>query len=132
MPKTIRVAAAICRDGSRILATQRGYGNFKGFWEFPGGKLEEGETPEQALARELREELEVDISVGGLFTRVEYDYPDFHLSMLCYDCRIVSGSPVLREHLALRWLTPEEMGDLPWLPADLSVIRALAGKEFRP
>ena len=125
MLKTIMVAAAICRDGNRILAAQRGYGAFRGFWEFPGGKLEAGETPEQALERELREEMDISISVGSFFMQVEYDYPDFHLSMCCYDCRITAGRPVLKEHMGMSWLTPDELEELPWLPADQAVIDAL-------
>ena len=123
--KTIRVVAAVIRDGGRIFSTQRGYGPWKDWWEFPGGKIEAGETPEAALVREIREELDTEIAVGEKLADVEYDYPDFHLSMACFSCRILSGSPVLKEHESAGWLLPEELDTVRWLPADLEVIRKL-------
>ena len=123
--KTIHVAAAIIRDGDRIFATQRGYGPMKDGWEFPGGKIEPGETPEEALKREIREELDAEIAVGESAGRIEYDYPDFHLSMDCFFCTLVSGRLTLREHEAAKWLTPDELDSVPWLPADLSLIDRL-------
>lgn len=123
--KTIRVSAAIiCQDG-RIFATQRGYGEFKDGWEFPGGKVEPGETPPQALVREIREELDTEIGVGELFETVEYDYPNFHLTMDCFLCTVKSGDLVLKEHEAACWLTREEIGSVEWLPADLGLIKKL-------
>ena len=120
--KTIRVVAAIICDSvqepRKIFATARGYGEFKGQWEFPGGKIEEGETPEQALKREIREELDTDIEVYDLIDTIEYDYPTFHLSMDCFWCEVVSGKLVLKEAEAARWLTREELDSVPWLPAD--------------
>ena len=123
--KTIHVAAAIIREGGRIFATQRGYGEFKDFWEFPGGKVEPGETPEEALVREIREELDTEISVGERAARVEYDYPEFHLSMECFCAEVVSGGLVLKEHEAARWLSGEELDSVDWLPADLELIERL-------
>lgn len=120
--KTIHVVAAIIRDGNKIFATQRGYGAYKDFWEFPGGKIEVGETPQEALVREIKEELDTEIDVGDLLTTIEYDYPEFHLSMLCFWCKILDGKPVLMEHEAARWLDPENMGSVSWLPADMSII----------
>ena len=120
--KTIRVVAAVIKDGDRIFATARGYGDFKGGWEFPGGKIEPGETPQEALAREIKEELDTEISVGDLIDTVEYDYPAFHLSMDCFWCTIVSGELVLKEHEAARWLTKEQLGEVAWLPADISLV----------
>lgn len=123
--KTIRVSAAIiCQDG-RIFATQRGYGEFKDGWEFPGGKVEPGETLPQALVREIREELDTEIEVGELFETVEYDYPNFHLTMDCFLCTVKSGDLVLKEHEAACWLTREEIGSVEWLPADLGLIKKL-------
>lgn len=118
MNKTISVVAAIIRDGSRIFATQRGYGPWRGWWEFPGGKIEQGESPEEALKREIREELDTEISVDKFFRTVEWDYPEFHLSMRCYLCSVVSGSLVLKEHEAARWLAKDELHEVKWLPAD--------------
>lgn len=120
--KVIKVVAAIIRDGDKIYATQRGYGEFKGGWEFPGGKIEEGETPEQALIREIKEELDTEIEVGELIDVVEYDYPTFHLLMNCCWCKIVSGDLVLKEHDAARWLNRDELFDVEWLPADIELI----------
>ena len=126
--KTIRVAAAIILHEGTVFATQRGYGAFKDGWEFPGGKIEENETPQEALVREIREELDTEIAVGDLFDTVEYDYPDFHLSMKCYICTVVSGNLVLKEHEAARWLNRENLDSVDWLPADLDLIRKL--KEY--
>ncbi len=123
--KTIHVAAAIIREGGRIFATQRGYGEFKDFWEFPGGKVEPGETSEEALVQEIREELDTEISVGERAARVEYDYPEFHLSMECFFAEVVSGGLVLKEHEAARWLSGEELDSVDWLPADLELIERL-------
>lgn len=125
--KTIKVAAAIIVDGGRIFATQRGYGAFKDGWEFPGGKVEAGETSREALAREIREELDTEILVGELFETVEYDYPDFHLSMDCFICTVRSGGLVLKEHEAARWLTAETLETVEWLPADRGLIKRLKG-----
>lgn len=123
--KTIRVVAAVIRDGERIFATQRGYGPYKDGWEFPGGKIEPGETPEQALAREIREELDTEIEVGEKLTQVEYDYPEFHLSMGCYICSVRSGHLTLKEHEAAGWLRAEELDGLDWLPADQIIVSQL-------
>ena len=119
------VAAVIVRDG-KILAAQRGYGKWKGYWEFPGGKIEPGETPPQALAREIREELAIGITIDRLLDTVEYDYPDFHLTMHCYICHISpEADPQQLEHLALRWLAARDLPQLRWLPADITLIRSL-------
>lgn len=126
--KTIKVVAAIIRDQDRIFATQRGYGEFKDGWEFPGGKIEEGETSENALIREIREELDTEISVGEKITCVEYDYPKFHLSMDCFWAEIVSGDLVLKEHEAAKWLSMEELDSVDWLPADLELIEKIKEK----
>ena len=120
--KTIEVAAAVIRRGDRILATQRGYGEHKDGWEFPGGKLEPGETPREALAREIREELAVDVRVGDCLADVEYAYPGFRLRMRCFWCRIPAGEPVLREHEAARWLALDDLDSVAWLPADRLVL----------
>lgn len=120
--KTIKVVAAVIRDGNKIYATQRGYGEFKDGWEFPGGKIESGETPEEALVREIREELDAEIKVGDLIDTVEYDYPSFHLSMDCFWAELVSDKLVLKEHEAARWLSKEELDSVDWLPADLGLI----------
>lgn len=123
--KQIEVVAAIIREGDRIFATQRGYGEFKDGWEFPGGKVEPGETPQQALVREIREELDTEIEVEELVDAVEYDYPNFHLTMHCYFCTIKSGELVLKEHEAARWLTKETLDSVAWLPADEGLIGKL-------
>ena len=120
--KQIEVVAAIIRKGDKIFATQRGYGEWQDWWEFPGGKMEVGETPEEALKREIREELSAEISVGELLTTVEYDYPKFHLTMHCFLCTLVGEALHLNEHEAARWLTKEELGSVKWLPADEIVI----------
>ena len=127
--KTVRVVAAVIRQGDRIFATARGYGEFKGQWEFPGGKIEVGETPQQALIREIKEELDVMVSVGDLIDTIEHDYPTFHLSMDCFWCEIVSGNLVLKEHEAARWLTKKQLNDVKWLPADVTLIEKI-GKEI--
>lgn len=123
--KTIRVVAAVIRSGNKIFATQRGYGDYKDGWEFPGGKIETGETPEDALVREICEELAVDVSVGELISTIEYDYPAFHLSMDCFWCSVQSGEIVLREHEAARWLTRTELDSVEWLPADMELIERI-------
>lgn len=124
--KTVNVVAAVIGDElerpSRIFATQRGYGEYKDGWEFPGGKVEPGETPEQALVREIREELDTEIEVGPYIDTIEYDYPAFHLSMRCYLCRVVSGGLELKEHEAARWLTSDTMDSVDWLPADVTIV----------
>lgn len=125
--KTIRVVAAVIKAVNEhgepiIFATQRGYGEFKGGWEFPGGKIEAGETPQEALKREIMEELDTEISVGTLIDTIEYDYPEFHLSMDCFWCKILSGDLVLKEHEAARWLTKNQLRDVEWLPADITLI----------
>ncbi len=123
--KTIEVAAAIITHNGRVFATQRGYGEFKDGWEFPGGKMEPGETPQQALVREIQEELDTEIEVGELVETVEYDYPGFHLTMHCFLCTVRSGALVLKEHEAARWLTREELNDVDWLPADVKAVEKL-------
>lgn len=124
--KTIEVVAAIIRrEDGRILVTQRGYGEHKDGWEFPGGKMEKGESPETAIVREIREELEVEISPEKLIMTVEYDYPNFHLTMHCFLSRIVSGEIVLTEHEAAKWLNKRELDTVDWLPADVEVVAEL-------
>lgn len=125
--KTIRVVAAIMKATNEsgepiIFATQRGYGDYKDGWEFPGGKIEEGETPKEALKREIMEELETEIAVGELIDTIEYDYPGFHLSMDCFWCEIVKGNLVLKEHEAAKWVTKSQLNDVEWLPADITLI----------
>ncbi|MCQ2417481.1 MAG: (deoxy)nucleoside triphosphate pyrophosphohydrolase [Oscillospiraceae bacterium] len=128
--KTINVAAAIiCRD-NKILATARGYGEFKGMWEFPGGKIEEGEQPKTALKREIHEELNAEIHVHRHLTTVEYDYPAFHLTMQCYLCAFSSVSFELKEHLEARWLSKTELRTVNWLPADIQLLEALENTDF--
>ena len=128
--KTVKVVAAIIKavneNGETIIfATQRGYGDFKGGWEFPGGKIESGETTQEALKREIIEELDTEVSVGELMDTVEYDYPQFHLSMDCFWCQIVRGNLVLKEHEAARWLTKDELNNVEWLPADITLIEKI-------
>lgn len=123
--KQIEVVAAIIRKGDMIFATQRGYGDNKDGWEFPGGKMETGETPEEALRREIWEELETRITVESLLQTVEWDYPQFHLTMHCYWCRIESGNLTLKEHEAARWLAKDELESVAWLPADLTLLPAI-------
>lgn len=124
--KRIEVVAGIIKDGSKIFATQRGYGEQKGFWEFPGGKMEPGETPQQALKRELNEELAIDVNVGDFLCTVEHDYPAFHLTMHCYFCTIAGGkAPELLEHEAAKWLAPAELHSVDWLAADVKVVEAI-------
>lgn len=125
--KTVRVVAAVIKavnaNGEPIIfATQRGYGEFKGGWEFPGGKIEDGETPQEALKREIMEELDTEILVGELIDTIEYDYPEFHLSMDCFWCEIVNGNLVLKEHEDARWLTRGQLKDVEWLPADVRLM----------
>lgn len=123
--RTIRVVAAVIRDNDRIYCTARGYGELAGLWEFPGGKIEGNETPQQALVREIKEELDVDIAVGDLIDTVEYDYPTFHLSMDCFFCEIVAGDIVLKEAADARWLKLDELDSVKWLPADIMVVDRL-------
>ena len=124
--KTIHVVAAIIRKKDRIFATQRGYGEFENGWEFPGGKMELGETPEEALKREIMEELFTEIEVGELLDTIEYDYPAFHLSMHCYWCFVKSGNLELNEHKAAKWLLKNQLYSVEWLPADITLIEKIA------
>ena len=123
--KIVRVVAAVIQADHKIFATQRGYGEFKGGWEFPGGKIEPGETPQQALVREIKEELDTEIGVGELIETVEYDYPTFHLSMDCFWCKIVKGNLVLLEAEASKWLTKDDLYSVEWLPADAGLIKKI-------
>lgn len=127
--KTVEVVAGIITDkaSGKILATERGYGEFLGKWEFPGGKIEPGETREAALVRELREELAIDVKIEKFIGTVEYDYPKFHLTMHMFLCTIANGEPTLREHMAARWLSRKELADIDWLPADREIATSLAG-----
>jgi 8-oxo-dGTP diphosphatase len=125
MMKRIEVVAAIIRKDGKIFATQRGYGDFKDWWEFPGGKIEAGESPEQALVREIREELSTDITIEELLHTVEYDYPKFHLTLHCYLCTLASGSLHLNEHEAARWLGKDDIRTVKWLPADEEVLEIM-------
>lgn len=127
--KQIEVVAAIIRKGDKIFATQRGYGEWKDWWEFPGGKMETGEMPEDALKREIREELSTEIGVDGFLCTVEYDYPKFHLKMHCFLCSLLTESLHLNEHEAAKWLTEDELDNVKWLPADLLVIDLLKNRE---
>ena len=126
--KTIVVVAAIIMDDDMVFATQRGYGEYRGWWEFPGGKIEEGETPEEALVREIKEELDTEVSVDSFLTTVEYDYPSFHLSMDCFVCSIVKGNLTLLEHESARWLPKGDLRQVKWLPADIEVVEAIEDK----
>lgn len=128
--RTINVVAAIIIKDQKIFATQRGYGEFKNGWEFPGGKIESGESPEHALEREIREELDARIRVGELFDTIEYDYPNFHLSMKCFLCSLISDQLTLREHEAAKWLTKENLSSVEWLPADITIIDKLKSLNF--
>ena len=128
--KTINVVAATTIKDHKIFATQRGYGEFKNGWEFPGGKIETGETPQQALKREIKEELDADINVGELFDTIEYDYPNFHLSMKCFLCTLTSDQLVLKEHEAAKWLTRDNLDSVAWLPADVTIIEKLKNLDF--
>ena len=123
--KTIKVVAAVIKDNDRIFATARGYGEYKGWWEFPGGKIEQGETQQQALIREIKEELDTEIRVGELIDTIEYDYPTFHLSMDCFWAEVVAGNLVLKEAAAAKWLTKETLDSVEWLPADITLIEKI-------
>lgn len=125
--KTIEVVAAIIIRDGQVFATQRGYGRWKDWWEFPGGKIESGESPREALVREIREELNAEISVGDLVDVVEWDYPDFHLTMHCFICALLSDSLHLNEHEAAAWLTHETLRSVQWLPADVVLLDKIAG-----
>lgn len=123
--KTIHVVAAIIEKDELVLATQRGHGEFKGRWEFPGGKMEPGETPEQALIREIREELDIEILIEQYLCTVDHDYPTFHLTMHCFICSLVKGELTLREHEAAKWLDQNQLWSVEWLPADVDVVKSL-------
>ncbi len=130
--KIVNVVAAVICDSltrpTKVFATQRGYGEYKDGWEFPGGKVEAGEAPEQALAREIREELDTEVEVGEFLDTIEYDYPTFHLSMRCYWCTVKSGNLVLKEHEAAKWLSKETLDSVEWLPADITIIDKIREK----
>ena len=124
--KTINVVAAVIKRDGRIFATQKGYGNYKDWWEFPGGKIESGETPQAALRREIKEELDTEIEVGSLISKIEYDYPEFHLVMDCFWCTVISGKLTLLEAEDSRWLSREDLLSVKWLPADMTVLDKVA------
>ena len=126
--KTVRVVAAVIKSGNKIFATQRGYGEFKGGWEFPGGKIEPGETPEAAIIREIKEELDTEIIPFKMFHTVEYDYPDFHLSMDCFYATVKKGELVLKEAKSAKWLSADELDSVNWLPADMEVVEIIRKK----
>lgn len=126
--KTIEVVAAIIHKDNCYLATQRGYGDFEGMWEFPGGKIEEGESREEALKREIKEELDAEVKIEKLLCTVDYDYPNFHLTMHCYHCSIGDGEIRLLEHQSAKWLTKDELSEVEWLPADIAVLERLLNK----
>lgn len=123
--KNIKVVSAIIINNGKVFATQRGYGEFKDSWEFPGGKIEIGETPEQALVREIQEELDTQINVKEKIDTVEYDYPNFHLSMDCFICNVIKGNLILKEHESAKWLTKDELYSVDWLPADKGLIEKI-------
>ena len=123
--KSIRVVAAVIVEDNRIFATQRGYGPYKDWWEFPGGKIEQGESAEEALKREILEELDTEIEVGDRLSVIEYDYPEFHLSMDCFWARVIRGDLFLKEHESARWLSPEEIDNVDWLPADRTILELI-------
>lgn len=127
--KNIEVVAAVITSGNKVFCTQRGYGDFKDMWEFPGGKMEAGETSEQALVREIKEELDTEISVGDFIETVEHDYPTFHLTMHCYFCQVVKGDLVLLEHEAAKWVEKENLDAIDWLPADRGIIEKVKNKQ---
>ena len=127
MMKTIRVVAAVIKSGDKVFAAQRGYGDYKGWWEFPGGKIEAGETPEEALKREIVEELDTEIAVGELIETIEYDYPKFHLSMDCFWCEVTKGDLVLKEHLDSKWLDKDNIDSVKWLPSAVTLIEKIRG-----
>ena len=126
--KTVNVVAAIIKDNDKIFATQRGYGDLKGGWEFPGGKVENHETLQEALKREIKEELDVEIEVDDFLTKIEYDYPNFHLLMNCFFARIINGKLKLKEHSNAKWLASDELDSVDWLPADLTIIDLIKEK----
>lgn len=126
--KTINVVAAVIKDADKIFATARGYGDYQGWWEFPGGKIEIGEAPEDALVREIKEELDSEIEVGNYIGTIEYDYPEFHLSMRCYFCRLVSGNLTLKEAEEAKWLTKDSIDTVKWLPADIMILDKIKEK----
>ena len=123
--KSIRVVAAVIVEDNRIFATQRGYGPYKDWWEFPGGKIEQGESAEEALKREILEELDTEIEVGDRLSVIEYDYPEFHLSMDCFWARVIRGDLILKEHESARWLSPEKIDNVDWLPADRTILELI-------
>ncbi|MDD6786063.1 MAG: 8-oxo-dGTP diphosphatase MutT [Eggerthellales bacterium] len=128
--KTVEVVAAVIKKEDAIFATQRGYGDFAGGWEFPGGKVEPGETPEQAIVREIQEELETTVAVDGFLTTIDYDYPTFHLTMHCYVCHVSEGRLHLLEHSAAKWLTLNAIDSVEWLPADVAVVEAIRAQKI--